>query len=146
MGITLKRTSMAGIFVTAAFLILGSGSVLAQQIDPILQPCSDPRSSGATVCEDGENVQGKDKKSRFDDNNPLFGKEGVITKFISTLSLVLGIIAVITIIAAGFRFIVSGSNPQEVNIAREMILYSCIALILAAMAQAIVQFWLNRIL
>jgi hypothetical protein len=43
------------------------------------------------------------------------------------------------------RFITSGNNPQEVNVAREMIIYAIVAIFVAASAQIIVRFWLSRL-
>lgn len=141
-------SSFVKLGITSVFvaLVLASTGASAQQVNPVGQPCSDPRAVNSPLCKEADEVTGDDNKSRMDDPNPFFGPQGVLTKFINTLSIAVGIIAVIAIIAAGFRFVVSGSNPQEVNIAREMILYACIALVLASVAQVIVRFWLNKVL
>jgi hypothetical protein len=96
------------------------------------------------ACKDNKSVIGNPNDPN-DDKNPLFGPDGILTGFIKFLSVVMGIVAVIAILAAGLRFITSGNNPKEVNIAREMILYASIGLFIAGVAQAIVRFWLYKI-
>jgi hypothetical protein len=91
--------------------------------------------SGSTVC------KGKDPGS----SNPFIGKDGLLTRIIDLLTVVVGIVAIIVIILAGLKFITSGSNPQEVANARERILYAGVALIIAASAQILVRFVLNKI-
>jgi hypothetical protein len=78
-------------------------------------------------------------------NNPVYGPDGVLTKVINIISIVVGIAAVIGIIAAGVKFITSGNNPEEVAKAREYIQYALIALILVGAAQAMVKVVLFRI-
>jgi hypothetical protein len=98
--------------------------------------CSRPQSSGSTVCQD--------KAQRDDGNgntqNPLFGPQGVLTKIINLLSVVVGIAAIIMIIWAGMRMVTSGTNPQDVSNARERIIYAAIALVVAAVAQVLVRY------
>jgi hypothetical protein len=125
---------------------LGGMVSAADQVD-VLPQCAQWAKDDASrpaACKERDSVL-QDPATTDDDQNPLFGTNGAISKFINTLSLVVGIAAVIAIMAAGLRFITSGNNPQEVNVAREMVLYACIALLLAAAAQLIVRFWLFKI-
>lgn len=78
-------------------------------------------------------------------SNPIFGKNGILTSAINLLSVVVAIIAVISIVFAGLKFVTSGNNPQEVSKAREIIIYACIGLAVAAMAQVLVKVILERI-
>lgn len=89
----------------------------------------------STVCK-SKNLNGK---------NPLFGPEGVITRAISIVSIIVGVVAIIMIIVGGLRLITSGSNPQDVTKARETIIYAIAGVMIAGIAQAIVQFFLKRI-
>ena len=124
--------------------------IVAVLISPALMPatagavdvfsrnvCDRPDDAGnkSVVCKDN---QGKSQ-------NPLFGRNGILTSVIEILSTIVGIVAVITIILAGLKFITSGSNPQDVNNARERIIYAVVALVLAISAQALVQFVLNKL-
>lgn len=51
-----------------------------------------------------------------------------------------GSIAVLIIVLAGFRFVISHGNPSEVAKARNAILYSLIGLVVVISAAAIVNF------
>ena len=93
------------------------------------------REGSAVVCKDHEGT----------DSNPIYGRNGILTSVIKILSSIVGIVAVITIILAGLKYITSGSNPQDVNNARERIIYAVVALLLAVSAQALVQFVLNKL-
>lgn len=77
--------------------------------------------------------------------NPLYGPNGIITVAVKLLSLVVGIAAVLGIIVAGIKYLTSGSNPEEANKARELIIYAVIGLILATVAQLLVRVVLNQI-
>lgn len=77
--------------------------------------------------------------------NPLYGKDGVITKIVNLLSIVVGITTVIMLIMAGFRYITSGTNPQEVTKAREVALYALVGVVIAAAAQLLVRTFLSKI-
>ena len=76
--------------------------------------------------------------------NPFFGPQGVLTEAISLLSIIVGIAAVIMIILSGLKFITSGSNPQDVTKAREMLLYAVVGIIIAVTAQLIVRVFISR--
>lgn len=108
----------------------------AQGVNPVEDICLGAPS--ASVCKDAE-------KGAKGDDNPLFGPRGVITIIINLLSAIAGIAAVIIIIVSGLRFITSGNNPQDVNSAREGIIYAVVGLILAILAQVIVRMFLSKI-
>ena len=77
--------------------------------------------------------------------NPLYGPNGVITTAISIISIIVGIAAFIALLFGGLKFISSGSNPNDVVKARETIIYAIVGLIIAVLAQTIVQFFLKKI-
>jgi hypothetical protein len=68
----------------------------------------------------------------------------LIKNVINIFSLVVGIVAVIMIIVAGFRYITSGGNDGNVSTAKNTILYAVIGLIVVALAQIIVRFVLAK--
>lgn len=69
----------------------------------------------------------------------------VITNLLQVASSVIGIVAVIMIVVAGQRFVTSNGDPEKIKQARNMVLYSVIALIVAGLAFAIVTFVQNSI-
>ena len=127
-----KKTSMA---LAAVFVCLSVLAPAAGAVD-VLQPCQDPAAKDSTLCK---------AKSASDGKNPIYGPDGIITKAISFLSIIVAIAATITIIVAGLKYVTSGSNPQDVTKARELVLYAVVGLIVAGSAQAIVRFFLNTI-
>lgn len=77
------------------------------------------------------------------------GAESTVTKIIKTaiqiFQLIIGIIAVFTIITAGLNYILSGGDSGKTATAKNRILYAAIGLVVVALAQVIVQFVLNRV-
>jgi hypothetical protein len=80
-----------------------------------------------------------------DDVNPLYGPDGVITRAVNGLSIVLGVTAVIIIIIAGIRMTLSTGDPAKIKQSRDAVIYAAVGLVVAVLAQAIVRFVLNRI-
>lgn len=72
-----------------------------------------------------------------------------IDKFVHTVvnifSAVVGIVAVIMIIAGGFRYVTSGGSDTSVTSAKNTILYAIIGLIIVALSQILVRFTLSKI-
>ncbi len=62
----------------------------------------------------------------------------------NTLLFAIGVVAVIMLIVGGFRYIFSGGNSQNVNAAKDTILYAVIGIVVALLAYAIVQFILGQ--
>lgn len=130
------KACLLAILLTASFGMVGMGShVYAQSnVDVFKGVCSDE--PDATVCKE---------KASAKNSNPLFGPKGLLTRIIFILSIIVGIVAVIGIMTAGLKFITSGNNPQQVTVAREMVLYAIVGLLVAAFAQGLVKFILYRI-
>ncbi len=93
------------------------------------------KAKNSTVCTD-KNVG---------ENNPLSGPNGVLTKVINLLTIVVGIVAIITIILGGLKYVTSGSNAEDVTKARERVIYSLVAILIAASAQLIVRYVIGRV-
>ena len=69
---------------------------------------------------------------------------GIIKKIINLFSLIIGAVAVIMIIYAGFKYITSGGNDGNVSSAKNTLLYAVIGLVIVALAQFIVRYVLTR--
>lgn len=69
----------------------------------------------------------------------------VITAAINILSIVVGVIAVIMIIIGGLKYIMSSGDSNNINSAKNTILYAIIGLVVVAFAQIIVKFVLNKV-
>lgn len=99
---------------------------------------------GSTVCKE-KNAQVAAEGASEAKGNPIFGPNGFLTFIINLMSALIGIAAVIMIIMGGLKFITSGSNPQDVNSAREMVIYAVVGVLIAVSAQLIVRLFLNKI-
>ncbi len=64
----------------------------------------------------------------------------VVTNIIRGIISVLGIVAVVVIVVAGQRYIVSQGDPGKIVQARNMLIYALIGLVIAILAFAIVSF------
>ena len=68
----------------------------------------------------------------------------LFTNILNILSWIVGTIAVILIVVAGFRYIISGGESGGTAAAKNSILYAIIGLVIVAFAQIIVQFVLHK--
>jgi hypothetical protein len=94
----------------------------------------------ATFCQENSNT----KNGTIDDNT-IYGPNGIITKVIKLLSMVVGIAAVIMIIVGGIKYALSSGDPNNVNSAKNTIIYAAVGLSVAVLAQAIIIFVLNKL-
>ena len=77
--------------------------------------------------------------------NPLYGPNGVITVAIKGLSIVLAVAAVVVLMFAGLRYITSQGDSSKITQSRNAIIYAVIGMVIAALAQVIVNLVLNRL-
>lgn len=77
--------------------------------------------------------------------DPLTGKNGVIVKATNLIALVAGIAAVIIIILAGIRFIMSSGDSAKTGQARETIIYAAVGLAVIVLSRAIITFIVSKV-
>lgn len=88
--------------------------------------------SANATCDEGKDASGQTALDR-----------GVKTA-VNILTAIVGIAAVIMIIINGLRFITANGDSGSISSARTGIIYALVGLVVAAMAQIIVRFILNR--
>lgn len=124
------------------FSLMGSAvfrtTAYAAYSGPFDSVCNGVSASDSSVCSD--KAQGQSTS-----NNYIYGPNSILTKVVNLLSLLIGIVAVIVIIITGIRFILSGGDPTKVASARSTILYALVGLVVAALAQSIIIFVLNKL-
>lgn len=125
---------IASIIIATSFLLFPVAAHAVDVIDPSL--CTGTTNPDF-IC--------KDKIADKSTTNPLFGPSGALTTVINILSLVVGVIAAIVIVIAGIRYALSGGDSQKVTNSRSTIIYAIVAIVIAAIAQAIVAFVLKKI-
>ncbi len=118
--------------MTLAFALSGTQAVRAQVLDPVCQ--STP---SATIC--------KDNTPQEPGSNKLYGPNGILTKIANILSMVVGVVALFVIIIGAIRFVTASGDINKVNSARDSVLFAVIGLVVAALAQSIVIFVLNKL-
>lgn len=128
--------ALASLLLLPVFALPATVAAVDLVPDGICNRNAETRNSA--VCRDNTEAQNNPK------NNPIFGSDGVLGVVVNILSLIVGIAAVIMIILGGLKYVTSGSNPQDVASARERIIYSLVALVVAALAQVIVRFVIGR--
>lgn len=115
-----------------AFLATGPAGA-EELLNPVCQT-----SPQALVCKENS-------KNQTPTDNSLYGPNGILTKIVRIISIILGIAAVIVIIIGGFQYTLASGNPQSVDKAKNTVLFAVIGLIIASAAQAVVIFVLNKL-
>jgi len=134
----MRKRWLAPLALSLVTALIGLGitkAPLARAANPISSICtSADQKNLPTSCKDINNS-----------GNPLFGKDGILTKAINILSLIGGVVSVFVIFIGGVKFITSSGDPSSVNSARNTLLYAIIALLIMATAQVAVRFILGSI-
>ncbi len=71
------------------------------------------------------------------------GIASIAKEIVNIMSMIVGVIAVIMIIYAGFKYITSGGESNGVSSAKNSLIYAIVGLIIVALAQIIVHLVLN---
>ena len=119
--------------------------MLALSMVPITIP---PMASAATisdsVCGAAQDLTVDSTKTCADTKGSEKNFQNLLATIVNVLSLVVGALAVVMIIFAGFRYITSGGNQEGVKSAKQALIYAIIGIIIVALAQIIVKFVLNQ--
>lgn len=116
---------------TALALLLSPTVALAEYTGPFGDVCSSAEAQNSEVC-----------KSQGGTNNPV---TDTIAKVVTFISIIAGSVAVIVIIIAGIRFVISSGDSAKVASARNTILYAVVGLVVVVLSNAIIMFVLSRI-
>jgi hypothetical protein len=68
----------------------------------------------------------------------------VMRNIINIFSMITGIVAVIMVMIAGFKYITAGGDSSNITSAKHTLIYAIVGLVIVALAQAIVKFVLDR--
>jgi len=69
----------------------------------------------------------------------------VINTTVNILSLLVGIVSIIMVIYAGFKYVTSAGDSGKISTAKNTLIYAVVGIVVAALARPIVQFVLSRI-
>jgi ABC-type dipeptide/oligopeptide/nickel transport system permease subunit len=135
----MKRLLISLTILTSLFGSLLFLTAPSYAVDISSPACSGPVAERPEICQDIVGSSGEDAA------NPLFGPSGILTRAIFIVSLIGAVIAVIVIIIAGMKMPLSGGNSDKIAKSRSQIIYAVVGLIVAVLAQALVQFVLRKI-
>lgn len=108
------------------------------QADPVspFQPCE---SLDPAIVDDSEVCKAAQGNSR------LFGPGSLWNNILNVITYVIGAIAILMILIGALRYALSGGDAGSTTGAKNTIIYAVVALIVAAMANAIVNFVLTNL-
>lgn len=69
----------------------------------------------------------------------------ILGVFLNLFSIIVGIVAVVMIIYSGFKYITAAGDASNLTSAKNTLLYAIVGLVIAALAQFIVQFVLSNV-
>ena len=67
-----------------------------------------------------------------------------VRNIVNLLSAIIGVVSVIVIVVAGFKYVTSAGDASKIASAKNTLIYAIVGLIIVAMSQAIVRFVLQR--
>lgn len=115
------------IVVMAAVVTLSSTvPVAADGLDVFKQACTDGSAANSELCKNNQTLIG--------------GSNSIWQKIVNTLTFVIGAVAVIMIVIGGLKYVLSNGDQSQITSAKNTILYSVVGLVVAIMANAIVNF------
>ncbi len=125
--------------LASIFIVLGLGlaPVAVSAAGPVIDPfgnCAQGIATDSTICNAAQNQQGG-----------LFGPNSIWNRILNTITFVVGAVAVLMIVIGALRYALSAGDQGAITGAKNTIIYALIALVVAVMANAIVNFVLTTI-
>lgn len=133
----MKRLILA-ITSTALLLLILLPIHTNAQFDPLGQVCD--TTSTATVCRDKAAGVGQNTSS-----NKIYGADGIFTKAVNIVSILIGIAAVIMMLIGGFKYITAGGDANQVKNARRTVIFAAVGVLTALFAQGMILFVFNKL-
>jgi len=127
----MKRLRLLMVAITLFFGIGGAALLTASAA------ADSPKTAVCTAIDPGSNDCSATPKTGLSLNQ-------VIGAVINILSTVVGIAAVVMIIIGGFRYITAAGDSSKITSARNTIIYALVGVVIAALAQVLVKFVLNK--
>ncbi len=133
----LKRFVLTASLALSLFVPALSVLPAGAQVDISNDVCSGDFGNGEVpaICRDIETAK---------TTNPIYGKDGILTKALNALSFVVGIIAVAVFMIAGIRMTLSRGDSHKISTSRMQIIYASVGIIIAVASQLTVRFVLGR--
>lgn len=131
---------LAGLIALAGFAAISLSNAAPAVADDIISGVR----SGACLDEPPSFVDGATGGECVEENS---GNDlrAVIRTTLNVLTWIVGVAAVVVLIIAGFRYVVSGGSSSGVTGAKNMIIYALIGVVIALLAQVIVRFVVSNV-
>lgn len=117
-------------------LVLGLDNSAHAQIN-VFQQCA-PAGGGGASASNTELCQATGTAD-------LFGGGSIWAGIIRVITVVIGAVSILMIVVGGLRYTMSGGDGSQTKAAKDTILYSLVGLVIAVLANTIVNFVLNNI-
>jgi hypothetical protein len=104
-----------------------------------------PSSGTTSVCNESSAANSAFCNETTNKTNNITGAGGVIVKAVNIISIVAGIAAVIVIVIAGLRYVLSAGDSNATAGAKSMIIYALVGLVVIVLAQGIILFVTSKI-
>lgn len=133
------------LFVPTLLLLISTQAVpvvAAQEnvLDPVCQSFINRNEELPTACQDNET-----QKKETPGSNSIYGPNGVLTKAVGIISIVIGVAAVIMVIIGGFKYIIASGDANNLKSAKNTVLYALIGMFIAGLSQVLVITVLNKL-
>lgn len=133
----MRRTILSRLILLLALAIIFLPIVFAQ---PAAALVSGADNSQSDACQ-GINL---DQGTNACTTDVTSGLNGLVATIVNILSIIVGVAAVIMIIVGGFRYVTSGGDSNNTSGAKNTIIYALVGLVIAILAQVLVQFVLYK--
>jgi Type IV secretion system pilin len=114
----------------------------------IVAPAFIPSSVAYAACGAGDtSAQGQVLTGAGESGNDCKGDQrinDIVSLTVSILSFIVGIVAVIMIIVAGFKYITSDGDSNRIGNAKSTLIYAVVGIVIATLAQFIVHFVIKQ--
>lgn len=130
------RIALASLFALAGFVAVGlgtTGQTAFAATDEAKKEACLAITDNPADCADAGQAEGEDTIN------------GIIATVIDIFSVVIGVVAVIMIIMAGFKYITSSGDSSKVSSAKTTLIYALVGLAIVALAQFITNFVLTNV-
>ena len=119
-----------------AIMLMFGGMVTAIAVESSLQQPA--AAQDLSMRTGADSARGADQPERLD------GDDGMFKQITDVLLFIIGAISVIMLIVGGIRYVVSGGDQGAVTAAKNTILYAIVGIIVAILAYAVVNFFVNQ--
>ena len=130
------KLTLLALIVLGGTLLIAAPRVRAAETDFLQAACDEAKLNNTAL------PPGCDQQ---DNGNPISGSQGILKTAIQLLITAVGVVSVFAIILGGIQYAISTGDPAKINRAKDTILYAVIGIAVAAVAQSIIIFVIDKL-